>query len=164
MTTPPGADPVITAFTLAVTNASKSALPLTRAERKTAVLRLLKMTKMSQRQVAGIVGVSKSTVSRWASGEDDFVENDTNVPNGTPSAQGIALALVRRLKRLEESQGLLDSLFGRTLSTHLAQAAVTTFGDDAPAKCETYARWWSEAAHKAAALLKEKGDKQEPGK
>nr|BAL53907.1 hypothetical protein HGMM_F11C09C15 [uncultured prokaryote] len=142
----PGRDALTAAFLVALDRAAKSALPLTFSERKRAALRLLKACPdFSQRQIARLVGVSHTSVQRWAMGEDETDDNGgTRVP--TPlSADALARAWLRRMWTLEQRKGLGDLLFGDRMPQRLAQAALDVFGDQAESKLWRYAKWWSEA-------------------
>lgn len=145
---PPHRDPWTYAFLVACDRAAKSALPLTFSERKRAALRLVKeCPDLSQRQIARLLGVSHTSVRRWASGEDKADdEAGTRVP-APLSADALARAWLRRMQALERRRGL-DWLLGDRMPDRLARAALDAFGERAGEKLTLYARWWTEAARR----------------
>jgi len=139
------------AFRRGLETATRSSLPLTRAERRRAALRLLQTRQeMSHRAIAQLVGVAHSSVDRWAQEEADSAgtdgSNETPPPRPSPSADETARRLVGFLIRLDESRGLLDYLAPARMGRHLAAAFADRFGDDAPSQAERLAQWTGAAA------------------
>jgi hypothetical protein len=131
------------AHRLALEYSAHSALPLTRAERHRAVLRLLETRpELSHRQIASMVGVAHSSVNRWALDvEVSTVEGDhPNLQIG-PNPDRVAGRLVRMLDQLAESRGVLDYLAPRRMGRHLAGAFNDHYGDRAVHEARNFEAW-----------------------
>jgi ParB-like nuclease domain/Homeodomain-like domain len=137
------------AFRRALETACLTALPLTKAERKRAAERLLATNSdLTHRAIARLVGVSHSTVDRWASGTADSASEYSSSILG-PNADTVAIQLVRHLDRLRESRGLFDYFAPKGMGRHLAQAFYDRFGDESLSEARVYAAW----VGRAVALL-----------
>lgn len=142
-----GEDLLDCAYRRALETACLSALPLTKAERKRAVERLLAtQPDLTHRAIARLVGVSHSTVDRWA-GEVAESSTESGIPRYVtrPNADTVASQLVRHLERLRESRGLFDYFAPKRMGRHLAQAFYDRFGDESLNEARVYAAWLGRA-------------------
>jgi hypothetical protein len=146
-----GEDILDCVYRRALETACLTALPLTRAERRRAVTQLLALQpELTHRAVARLVGVAHSTVDRWAEGVADSA-SEVSATNAilSPSADTVAIQLVRHLDRLRESRGLFDYFAPKRMGRHLAQAFYDRFGDESLNEARVYAAW----VGRAVALL-----------
>jgi hypothetical protein len=94
-------------FRIGLETTNRAALPLTKAEQRRAVLRLLeRRPEMSHRAIARLVGVSHDTVDRWAGGVADSASDQPGeAPSASrlPTADEAARRLVGFLSKLDES-------------------------------------------------------------
>jgi ParB-like chromosome segregation protein Spo0J len=140
----PNESPAECAYRIALETASRSALPLTRSERRRAAVHLLEFQpQLSRRAIAQLVGVAHSSVNRWAeevSQSSAADESEVRMPVGmTPSR--IASRLVGTLERLSESRGLLDYLAPKRMGRHLAEAFTDRFDHSAPDEARRFRSW-----------------------
>jgi hypothetical protein len=137
--------PTDCAYRIALETASRSALPLTRSERRRAAVYLLEnRSDMSRRAIAHLVGVAHSSVNRWAIEVDQSSTPDDEEPRRTqigPNPDQVASRLVVALERLSESRGLLDYLAPRRMGRHLASAFVDRFGDECLTEAKHFQTW-----------------------
>jgi transposase-like protein len=138
-----GEDILDCAYRRALETACVTALPLTKAERKRAVERLLAtQPDLTHRAIARLVGVSHSTVDRWAvEVADSATETGSPASLLGPNADTVASQLVRHLERLRESRGLFDYFAPKRMGRHLAQAFYDRFGDESLNEARVYADW-----------------------
>ncbi len=133
------------AYRIALETASKSALPLTGAERRRAAIHLLEtQPELSRRQIALLVGVSHSSVNRWAMEVDERSTQDDGPERRMPVGQSpdrVAARLASMLDRLSESRGLLDYLVPKRMGRHLAKAFEERFGDSALDEAQRLRTW-----------------------
>lgn len=133
----------------ALETATRSALPLTKAERRRAVVRLLdRQPDLSHRTVARLVGVSHDTVDRWAKEAKELIGNgadSASTEHAQPSTAEIARRLVRTLIRLDDARGLLDTISPSRMGKHLAKAFRESLGDDALGEARRLAEWVASA-------------------
>lgn len=142
-----GEHPLDCAFRRALETACRTALPLTRAERRRAVKNLLATRKdLPHREIARLVGVAHATVDRWAK-EPDESANGAGAPSAArgPNVDEVAVKLVSFLERLGDSRGLFELFVPKRMGTHLGQAFYDRFGDRALAEARTVAVWINHA-------------------
>ena len=136
------------AFRRAVQTATRSALPLTRTERRQAALRLLETRpELSNRTIAQWVGVSHSTINRWVSEVDESStthEGDAHAPVG-PTPDQVAARLIAGMARLDQSRGLFDYFAPRRMGRHLATALSDVLGDSALGAAQRFHTWFGMA-------------------
>ena len=139
-----GESPSDCAYRRALETATRSALPLTRDERRRAALRLVESRPdMSRRAIARLVGVAHSTVDRWVGEAIDSPsaeKGDTPKPD-IATAEQMARRLVGFLARLEDSRGLLDHLSTKRMGRHFAQAFSERFEDSALEEARRFRSW-----------------------
>jgi hypothetical protein len=80
--------------------------------------------------------------------------SDTGTSSIGPSADGVALKLVRFLERLSDSRGLLDYVASKQMGRHLAGAFRQRFGDQSLGEARQFATWMAGAV----AVLEAEGD------
>jgi ParB-like chromosome segregation protein Spo0J len=134
------------AYRRALETATRTALPLTKDERRRAVRRLLaESSDLSHRSIAKLVGVSHDTVDRWA--KDEATSNESEPERMTPfeTSARAARRLASAFVRLDESRGLLDTLRPSRMGSHLADALADRLGDDALDRAQAYAQWSADA-------------------
>jgi hypothetical protein len=137
------------AFRRALETATTSSLPLNRAERQMAAVKLIaKRPDLSRREVARLVGVAHSTVDRWvqlAEQEREHAEDNENnasySPSYGPSADDVARRFVSHLARLSDNRGLFDYLMPKRMGRHLAGAFVDRYGDGALSEVRQVKAW-----------------------
>lgn len=146
------------AFRRALETATKTALPLTTAERRRAAVRLARdRPGISHREIARRVGVSHDSVDRWLRPQqtEDSGGNEPDLPGPPlPTADKAARQLVTGLARLSESRGIADLFMPARMGKHLAEAFEQRFGDEALKEATRFATW----ATQAVAVLKASGD------
>jgi ParB-like chromosome segregation protein Spo0J len=149
VTPDPGEDPSACTFRRALETATRSALPLTSAERRLAVWRLLAVeSDKSHRAIARLVGVSHNSVDRWARELDDSStcgDPRGAVPRSSPGAEQVARRLVNNLVALDAARGLSDLVVPSRMGRHLATAFEARLGDDALAQAQRFAEWTAAA-------------------
>jgi transposase-like protein len=136
------------AFRRALETSTRSAKPLTRAERRRAALRLHKTrSDMSRREIARLVGVAHSTVDRWVAEVADSATRSEEDPFPTrgPTPDEVARRLTAYLGQLEESRGLLDLIAGKRMGGHLARALADRFEESALAEARRFQGWITQA-------------------
>jgi ParB-like chromosome segregation protein Spo0J len=140
------------AYRRALETATRSALPLSKAERRRAVERLLgERPELSHRAIGRVVGVSHQTVDRWAveRSRDDREEAPTEAaPDRRVTVDDVARRLVRYAGQLDETRGFLDMVAGGRMAKHLATAFVDRFGENAAAQAKRCAEWFTAAARR----------------
>ncbi len=138
---PEGADPVDVAYCLALESAASSARPLTRSERHAAVVRLLAAT-LSDREIAKLVGVAHTTVSRIRKGQNASREREPGEEHlAWTAAEDLAARLFRSLEKVYEARGLTDAFLGDRTAERLAGVLRDAFGDDGIARAQRYRTW-----------------------
>lgn len=161
-------DPAATAYRHGLRTASTAAMPLTREERRTAVLRLLhEHPELADREIARLVGVSPSTVGanrrrlqdndrggEAAAGDlaDETVQAQLTPPASqpypvTPGADELALRLARGLQSVWEARALSDLILGDRTGRRLAAALRAQHGDQALTWARRIAQWSSSCLH-----------------
>jgi hypothetical protein len=148
-----GETPMDCALRRALETATRTALPLTRAERYQAAIKLsAKHPEMSHRAIAKLVGVSHDSVDRWlrpaeqqqaADAEDEEEPDSPYEPSIT--ADQAARQLVSGLVFLYDSRGLTDLLVPARMGKHLADAYQERFGDEALKEALRFASWANRA-------------------
>jgi hypothetical protein len=144
-----GESPFDCAYRHAVETASKTALPLTYAERRQAVGRLLETRPdLSHRAIGRIIGISHDTVGRWARGHmargEDISEAEQS-DRLAPTATEISNRLVRYLDQLDASRDLFDYVKPSRMGRHLAEAFEDYHGDYALHEVRRIAQWVTSA-------------------
>jgi transposase-like protein len=145
-----GESPGECAYRRALETATQSALPLTKAERHRAVLRLHdQYPDLSNRSLAQKVGVSHDSVGRWIRQHAEQQAAPTGSADAyhRVTADDVARRLVLTLVRLDESRGLLDHVNGARMGRHLARAFVDRLGVDALGQAERFALWTADAVN-----------------
>jgi len=150
--TEPG-DPTAVAYRHGMLTASTAALPLTRPERRAAVIRLLEdQPELADREIARLAGVSPTTVGahRKRLLEQSDVIGDGEVAEAAciaaTSADELALRLARSLDRIFEARGLTDYVLGDRTGRRLAKALVELHGADKALLWARRLKTWSEFA------------------
>jgi ParB-like chromosome segregation protein Spo0J len=149
----PGESEVACAFRRALETATRTALPLTTAERRAAAIRIASdQPDVSHREIARRVGASHDSVDRWLRpGQAEDSDGDESDPPSRPglTADSAARQLVTSLARLCESRGLADLFVPARMGKHLAVAFKERFGDEALEEATRFASW----ATRAVAIL-----------
>jgi hypothetical protein len=155
----PHPDPVAFAYEYALNESARSALPLTRAEKHAAVLRLITTPPdRTDVAIAALVGVSSKIVQRtraWlAQHPDALTDTDDTEPEAAPrvvrtTSEDVARTMVRQLQRLwdERSFGLSLGIgdVGK-LGDQIGAAFVERVGaDEAVAWTERFTTWAARA-------------------
>jgi len=146
-----GRDPVELAFEIGLAAAATAAKPLTRAEKRNAIRKLLRAGGRTDREVGRLVGVAHTTVARTrladqASGADA----GTDEMPIDPSADELARRLAAGLRSLWERRGLSDLLIADRMGGRLAAALEDGFGDEALAWARRLERWAVDARRQLA--------------
>ncbi len=135
------------AYRVALETSTRSALPLTGAERRRAVLQLVETrSNLSHREIAKLLGVAHSTVDRWVrEAQASQTESDSGESTPTsiigPNSDQIAKRIATYLGQLDEARGLFDMLAPSRMGKHLAHALHDRFDDGAVAQAERFADW-----------------------
>lgn len=147
---PAEGDPADVAYRHGLLTAATSALPLSRAERRAAVRRLLtEHADWSDREIARHAGVSPSTVGvhrrqltePTAAGPAEA--GDTY--RAAVTADDLAWRLVKGLDKVWEARGLTDRLIGDRTGKRLARALSDYYGEDAAAWAARLHGWTGDA-------------------
>jgi hypothetical protein len=141
--------PVVLARTRSIATASGGPKPLTRREIRSNIDWLMtSRPELSDRQLAAIVGVANSTVSRRrqavAMPEDaDSGESAGDSYRVAIAAQETARRLFRAMDKVWEARGLGigDALFGDRTGDRLANVLEAAYGDDAMNRAKRYRVW-----------------------
>ena len=160
-----GQDPVAFAYEFALADAARSALPLTRAEKHQAVLRLAREhPERTDVAIAALVGVSTKTVQRarrWLAEHPDGIPAEETRPERgyqPPTVHDVANTLARQLDRLwfhrpfSMAIGLRDSA---QLGDVLAEAFIERCGLDEAVEWTERLRTWATRAHAVAVAAAE---------
>jgi ParB-like chromosome segregation protein Spo0J len=145
---PPGLDPVRVAYEVALRTAAHGPLPLTQAERRAAIRRLLTETpELSDRQIGRLVGVAHTTVSRLRAGDATQQGGPGDLMVTEVSAAELAVRLLRTMERIRESRGLGlgDALLGDRMGQRLADALRAAYDDGAVERAEVFVHWFRSA-------------------
>ena len=130
------------AYRRALETATQSALPLTKAERRQAVLRLAaEQPELSHREISRRVGVSHDTVGRWLREDGDPDARAEEYVRPTVTADQVAGRLVGHLARLNEARGIRDLLMPHRMGQHLADAFRNQFGNTALKEAQKTFSW-----------------------
>jgi hypothetical protein len=146
---PPAADrdPVEFAYLYALQRSATSALPLTRAEKRRAIRRLLEANpQASDREVGRLVGVDHKTVGRVRRGISPQ-EGLPVFPVG-PAPEAVAKRLFRAFEKAYESRGLgvADFFAGDRTGQRLAAVLTDVYGERAMEKTRQFRGWLEQAA------------------
>jgi hypothetical protein len=156
---PSGVDPVDVAYERGLEAASTAARPLSRAERRRAVMRLLEANpQRTDREIGRLVGVAHTTVGRaraqvsGASHQADAPEAGTGYLT-TAAAGELATRLFKAMEKVWEARGLglADAVLGDRTGDRLATALSAAYGDDALDRAERYRSWIAGAIRKLRA-------------
>ena len=160
-----GQDPIAWAFEFALADSARSSMPLTRAEKHQAVVRLVREhPDRTDVAIAGLVGVSAKTVQRarkWLTEHPDGIEEvpASREPASSPTAADVAKAMVRHLDRLWNERPLGMAMgFGDTarLGDLIGEALVDRFGlSEAPVWAERLTTWAKRANSVTAKAARE---------
>ena len=127
------------AYERALETATKTAKPLSRGEKRTALARLIgERPEASDRQIAALVGVDHKTVGamrrrlgnspREAEEESQLAGERYSLSLGV---EEMATRLVRDTNRVWEARGLAERMLGDRVGRRLAEALEEQHGDDA---------------------------------
>ena len=154
-----GSDPVQLAYEYALADSARSSLPLARAEKHAAVVRLVReQPDRTDVAIAAIVGVSSKTVSRtrrWLAENPepaDSVQAERPYPP-PPSAEKVAQQLVRYTQKLWDTRSPLMALGLRDtahLGDLLAEAFIAQVGPAEAVNRTDRLRTWATRAHNLA--------------
>lgn len=140
-----GETPEACVYRRALETATRSALPLSKAERRRAVLKLRSETDLSDRAIAQLVGVSHNSVGRWTKDE-----SDTSAPagplSGAPNVEKVATRMASYLTQIDGGRGLLDLIAPGRMGKHIAQAFADRHGETALIEIERVGEWIDSAA------------------
>ena len=134
---PPGLEPELFAFERALVHCATTAKPLTRAERRAAVRKLIEdRPQLSDRQIADLTGTSHQTVGRVRKAEGGSADRRGEEDAGTSyfasvTADEIARRVVGNLAKLWNGRGLSDLILGDRTGHRLAVALRETHERDA---------------------------------
>jgi ParB-like chromosome segregation protein Spo0J len=146
---PAEASPVEVAYELGLKAAARSGRPLSRAEQRQAILRVLdENPDRSDAEIATLVGTTRQTVwriRRIATSDDESDSTGERWATASVSADEIARLLVRSLSRLYDGQGLSDLLLGDRTGRRVAAALRGYHGDGALEWAERLAAWAADA-------------------
>lgn len=142
-------DPAEAAYRHGLLTAATTALPLTREERREAVLRLLERSpELADREIARLTGVSPSTVGahrRRLAQFESTVEAGQAEPGAVYlaelDAQRLAAQLARSLDKLWEARGLRDMALSDRTGKRLAAALRERHGERALVWARRLAGW-----------------------
>lgn len=144
---PSDLDPLHYAYLHALGRSAISALPLTRAEKRDAVRRLLKANpQASDREIGRLVGVDHKTVGRARRGispQPVFA----SFPAG-PTPEAVAKRLFRAFEKAYEARGLgiADFFAGDRTGERLAGVLDDVYGEQALDKTRQFRGWLDQAA------------------
>jgi hypothetical protein len=133
----PGRSPGDVAYERALQTATRAAKPLSRAEKRTAIARLIEeRSQASDREIARLVGVDHKTVGGVRRHLGSSPEEPDDVGPGEHylvrlSAGEIATRLVRDTQRLWDARGLGEVMLGDRIGAHLARALSDQHDEDA---------------------------------
>jgi ParB-like chromosome segregation protein Spo0J len=144
---PQGRDAVQFCFERAVAASARSAKPLSRAERRAAIVRLLRADpSRSDREVARITGASPTTVGRVRRELEDARPSDPSEGDrhaAVATAGELARRLFRGLERVRETRGfgIADALLGDRTAERFARVLREAHGERALERAHEYRRW-----------------------
>jgi hypothetical protein len=149
-TVEPGVDPIAFAFRRGLERSAISSKPLTRAEKRAAIRRLLReQPQSSDRGLAQLIAVDHKTVGR--------IRKELEVPNllgdgeGTftpgPSPESQAKRLFKAFEKTYEARGLgvSDFFTGDRTGERLAGVLLDVYGDRAFERAQTFSSWLARA-------------------
>lgn len=155
---PAGETPADLVYDLAVRHGTKTARPLSRAELRTAIVRIAALhPDWSQHVVGRFVGVAHTTVGRVLARADTAKDPSQATPGdgyiATTSAQELATRLFRGIEQVWEARGLglVDSLVGDRTAERLAGVLNDAYGDEALDRAQRYRTWITGAIAKLKA-------------
>jgi putative transposase len=141
-----GEAPEDVAYAIGLRASATSSKPLTRAEQRAAIRRLLG-TGRGDREIARLVGVAHTTVSRIRqAGDRDEAEDEA--ARQEADADELARRLAGGLRALWQKRGLSDLIVRDRMGRRLASALDARFGDDAHEWALRLERWAADAAHR----------------
>jgi uncharacterized ParB-like nuclease family protein len=140
-----GETPEACAYRRALETATRSALPLSKAERRRAVLKLRSETDLSDRAIAQLVGVSHNSVGRWTK-EASETPASTGSPSGLPTVEKVATRIATYLTQIDGGRGLLDLIAPGRMGKHIAQAFADCHGENALHEIDRVREWIDQAA------------------
>lgn len=145
---PADVDPVEFAYRRALEHSSTSSKPLSRAERKSAALRLLSAEEsLSHREIARLTGLSHQTIGRLANASGPVDQSGS--PGDAYVAQTSAAELTKRLvtgvARVWDARGLGDLVTSRMPRT-LAAALIDRYDDEEALRWARRIESWGAAA------------------
>lgn len=136
------------AFRRALETATKTALPLTTAERKAAAIRLAtEQPSLSHRAIGRLVGASHDSVDRWLreqvepAGNEAAVESEVRII----TSNDVARQMARYVAKVQDARGISDHLAPSRMGKHLADALSAQFGDDALRSAQRLSGWFERA-------------------
>ncbi len=141
----PGETPEACVYRRALETATRSALPLNKAERRRAVFKLRSETDLSDRAIAQLVGVSHNSVGRWTK-EDSATSASAEPRSAIPTVEKVATRMATYLTQIDGGRGLLDLLAPGRVGKHIAQAFAEHHGENALTEIERVGEWIDSAA------------------
>ncbi len=147
---PEGGDPERFGYELALKSSVAAAKPLSCAERRRAIARLLELSaSRSDREIAALVGVAHTTVSRLrkALQQPERTEPGSDEPGqryvSLLTAEDVARRIFRGIEKVWEARGLgiMDTLVGDRTAERLAGVLREAFGEEALDRAERYRTW-----------------------
>jgi ParB-like chromosome segregation protein Spo0J len=142
-------DPVEFTYRYALGRSAISSLPLTRAEKRAAVRRLLEANpQASDREIGRLVGVDHKTVGRVRRGVSPPLSQMPELPPLGPTPEAVAKRLFRAFDKAYEARGLgiADFFTGDRTGERLAGVLVDVYGEQALKKTEQFRGWLDQAA------------------
>src|ERR1700733_13812215 len=113
----PGETAEACVYRRALETPTRSALPLSKAERRRAVLKLRSETDLSDRAIAQLVGVSHNSVGRWTK-EESETPAAAGPPSGAPNVEKVATRMATYLTQIDGGRGLLDLIAPGRIGKH----------------------------------------------
>lgn len=148
----------VLAYERALETSVRSAQPLTRAERRAAVERLLEAGGRSDREVARLVGVAHTTVSRARARMGGAMHQDESTEAGDVyltevTARDAARRIFSGFEKVWEARGLgfADAVLGDRTGERLAGVLAEAHGAEALERAKAYRRWIDAAIFKLRA-------------
>lgn len=137
-----GRDAVLVAYETGLRTSATASRPLTRAEKQEAVRRLDQAGGRTDQEIAGLVGVARTTVARIRLRDGGAAQAEPRDGRSETELEA-ARRLFRGLERVFDARGLGigDAIFGDRTGDRLAEVLRSAFGEDAAARAIRYRGW-----------------------